>query len=182
MRNGLMVLDVHGALTKIRFEQLEAITQNGKAPAAQGLLFSLPVDLPTTLVALMRSQQEVWESMGWGIRFVHDTQIELTAIPKELHQEDLRTYFDEVSSYLAENKTLHSDRKPLHLMATAQATVQLKRGIFTEEMNEIIDTLFALKYPERGIRGQLILRFLQETDIQQMLLNSNPIPPPDAAR
>ena len=182
MRNGLMVLDVHGALTKIRFEQLEAITQNGKAPAAQGLLFSLPVDLPTTLVALMRSQQEVWESMGWGIRFVHDTQIELTAIPKELHQDDLRTYFDEVSSYLAENETLHSDRKPLHLMATAQATVQLKRGIFTEEMNEIIDTLFALKYPERGIRGQLILRFLQETDIQQMLLNSNPIPPPDAAR
>ena len=58
--------------------------------------------------------------------------------------------------------------------------MQLKRGIFTEEMNEIIDTLFALKYPERGIRGQLILRFLQEIDIQQMLLNSNPIPPPDA--
>ena len=56
----------------------------------------------------MRSQQELWESMGWGIQFVHDTQIELTAIPKELHQDDLRTYFDEVSSYLAEHETLHS--------------------------------------------------------------------------
>ena len=178
-----MVLDVHGALAKIRFEQLKSADQSGQAPAAQGLLFSLPVDLPTTLVALMRSQQELWESMGWGIQFVHDTQIELTAIPKELHQDDLRTYFDEVSAHLAEHETQRrSDSKPLHLMATAQAAVQLKRGIFTEEMNEIIDTLFALKYPERGIRGQLILRFLQEIDIQQMLLNSNPITPPDAAR
>ena len=79
--------------------------------------------------------------MGWGIQFVHETQIALTAIPKELHQDDLRTYFDEVSTCLAEHETLHSDKEPLHFMATAQATVQLKRGIFTEEMNEIIDTL-----------------------------------------
>ena len=52
MRNGLMVLDVHGALTKIRFEQLEATAQSGQAPAAQGLLFSLPVDLPPRLLQL----------------------------------------------------------------------------------------------------------------------------------
>ena len=110
MRNGLMVLDVHGALTKIRFEQLEAITQNGKAPAAQGLLFSLPVYLPATLVALCGRNKNFGKSMGWGIQIAHDTQIELTAIPKELHQDDLRTYFDEVSSYLAENETLHSDK------------------------------------------------------------------------
>ena len=180
MRNGLMVLDVHGALTKIRYEQLEATAQSGKAPAAQGLLFTLPVELPTTLVAQMRSQQDVWKAMGWGIQFVNESQIELTAIPKELHQDDLRTYFDEASAHLTEHQTMLLDNQPLHLMATAQATVQLKRGIFTEEMNEIIDTLFALKYPERGIRGQLILRFLQESDIQQILLNSNPIPPPDA--
>ena len=81
-----------------------------------------------------------------------------------------------MSSYLAENETLQSDKKTTPFMATAQATVQLKRGIFTEEMNEIIDTLFALKYPERGIRGQLILRFLQETDIQQMLATQIPYP------
>ena len=182
MRNGLMVLDVHGALTKIRCEQLEAISQSEQTRASQKLLFALPVELSKPLIAVMQSQQNIWQSMGWSIQFVDDSQIELTAIPKELHQDDLRTYFDEVSSYLAENETLHSDRKPLHLMATAQATVQLKRGIFTEEMNEIIDTLFALKYPDRGIRGQLILRFLQEPDIQQMLLNSNPIPPPNASR
>lgn len=182
MRNGLMVLDVHGAITRIHFEQLEAANQGGQATASQGLLFSLPVELPATLVALMRSQQDVWGSMGWGIQYINNNKIEITAIPKELNQDDLRAYFDEASAYLADHDSLHSDSKPLHLMATAQATVQLKRGIFTEEMNEIIDTLFALKYPERGIQGQLILRFLQEPDIQRMLLNSNPIQPPDATR
>ena len=58
MRNGLMVLDVHGALTKIRYEQLEATAQSGKAPAT-GVVVTLPVELPTTLVAQMRSQQDV---------------------------------------------------------------------------------------------------------------------------
>ena len=180
MRNGLMLLDVHGALVKIRLEQLEAKSQSEQKRASQKLLFALPVELSKPLIAVMQSQENVWQSMGWEMQFVNDTTLELLAIPKDLHQDDLRTYFDKASLHLEENKVPGIEIKPLHLMATAQATVQLKRGIFSEEMNEIIDTLFALKYPDRGIRGQLILRFLQEVDIQQMLLNSNPIPPPDA--
>ena len=65
MRNGLMLLDVHGALVKIRLEQLEAISQNEQKRASQKLLFALPVELSKPLIAMMHSQQNVWQSMGW---------------------------------------------------------------------------------------------------------------------
>ena len=154
---GLLIVDQHAAHERILYE--EAITRfKTRSATSQGLLFSLPVDLSRDEFDLLLEVKEALEALGFELEAMSPPTVMVRGVPGEIGARDPATLLRDVLDGMGEHhgRSLAKD-EPWDRVAKSfacHAAVRAGETLSREEMNHLIDRLFATDLPHGDPHGR----------------------------
>jgi len=154
---GLLIVDQHAAHERILYE--EAITRfKTRSATSQGLLFSLPVDLSRDEFDLLLEVKEALEALGFELEALSPPTVMVRGVPGEIGARDPATLLRDVLDGMGEHhgRSLAKD-EPWDRVAKSfacHAAVRAGETLSREEMNHLIDRLFATDLPHGDPHGR----------------------------
>lgn len=168
IKSGMMIIHQQAAHERILYEKyIEAL---GKAPlASQQLLFPKVVNFSQTEQALLEEILPEMQALGFTIAPFGNGAYVINGVPAELHLESEAALISEIiETYRA---TLSPDiSKDKHVARTLAKRASIKTGVRLkpEEMNRLVDELFACQEPQFAPDGKACVSKLTLEDISRM--------------
>ena len=168
IKSGLMLIHQQYAHERILFERyLQALAQH--PIMSQQLLFPKVVNLNTADAHLLTEILPEMGALGFTVNAFGKNSFVINGLPAELHLEDeqvllngiIETYKTELSGEVNKH---HKVAKTLAKRAAIKTGVRLK----TEEMNKLVDELFACSEPQSSPDGRPCVSKLTLQDIAKM--------------
>ncbi len=163
IKSGLLIVDIQRAHERILYEKyLEMI--NNKKGSSQQLLFPQTVEFsPNDTEILLEIINEVRAS-GFEINEFGKYTFIIDGAPEGIHEQDMSEFLESViENYKKNINDLTQDKKINFARSLAKnSAIKKETRLSEEEMNNIIDELFACQAPEvspDGKRTHIILNF-----------------------
>jgi DNA mismatch repair protein MutL len=167
IKSGLVVIDQHVAHERVLYEKFLKYLESGKNVPSQQLLFPQTLDLALEDYLIYSEVKEWIERIGFSITELSGRTIVIEAIPADVKVGHESKILVQILDYYRENEG--SNYQPHEKIAAAFACKNaIKSGdkLSLEEMNSLIDQLFATKEPYFCPHGRpVIITFsLEELD------------------
>lgn len=154
---GLLIVDQHAAHERVLYE--EALRRfKDRDTTSQGLLFSITVDLSRDEFDLLLEVQPALEALGFDLTAMSPPTVAIRGVPAEIGARDggalLRDLLDGLGE--AHGRSLSRD-EPWDRVAKSfacHAAVRAGERLSREEMNHLIDRLFATALPHGDPHGR----------------------------
>ena len=166
-KSGLMIIHVRRALERIHYEQyLKSGSQEG---VAQKLLYPLQFELNPADLATLKDLQSELEPLGFEIDQFGGSSVILNAMPSALsHLNGQKLIEDMVELFNQETRSLDLElRQKVALNLAKVASQGWNKSLTIEEMQGIIDALFACDIHQTTGDGKKIMTILQIDDIEK---------------
>ena len=169
VKSGLMIIDQHRADVRIRYERY--MKQLSDAPSqSQRLLFPEVLELAPSEVALMEELLPLLTSVGFDLTPLGPASYAVNGVPAGI--EGLNPH-QLILSILASSTPLSRDNLTLHdsvaLGLARQAAIPYGQQLSNEEMDTVVNHLFACENVNYTPDGKPILCILPQHDIEQLL-------------
>lgn len=166
IRSGLAFIDQHVAHERILYERaMEAFEQ--QSAFSQQLLFPVTMDFTHDDYAVLETILPLLEKIGFIIRKFGRRTVVIEAVPADVRLGNESRILSEMIDYYREHESQSLDPRDNLAKAFACKTA-IKSGdpLTVEEMNSLIDQLFATKYPYVCPHGRpvIIQLSLEELD------------------
>ena len=167
LRSGLMVVDQHRAHERILYERNLKLLEQGVG-MSQTELFPRHVELNAADLALVQDVLPELRSMGFDLELFGGRTVQVNGMPAEAADEDPAKLLEQLLDQLKNEKSgLRNERH--HALARSMATsmaIRAGRILSKQEMNDLIDRLFACEMPYHspGGRPTLVTFGLEELD------------------
>jgi len=167
LRSGFTIVDQRRAHERILFEELMASLKGHKI-ASQQLLFPTEVSLGRSEIVLLQSMEKDLELLGVQIGAFNEDHVVVQGLPPQAEEsgaEDLICGLLEAEKNSADELGTVRQEKLAARMAKSMA-IPMGKKLGTEEMNDIIDRLFACDMPYYTASGKptVITFSLEELD------------------
>ena len=159
IKSGLMLVDQQAAHERILYERFLIQLDQNKGLSQQSL-FPQTVTLNTTDFALANELLSDLHALGFQIRDFGKNTLVIEGVPADLPENnDLAAMLEELIEGFKNNHTILKLNKRENLARTLAKNSAIKAGINleTEEMNDLIDQLFACSLPNVSIYGKQII-------------------------
>ncbi len=173
VKSGLMLIDQHRADLRIRYDQY--MRQLTEAPAtSQRLLFPETVDLTSAEAALMPTLMPALAAMGFELTPLGPVSYVVNGVPAGLEGlQPAPLVHDMIASPVAAGtsadhpvlSTIHHD---LALTLARQSAIPYGQLLSAEEMESLVNSLFASSDVNRTPDGHIILAILPQADIARL--------------
>ena len=168
IKSGLLLIHQARALERIRYEEL---LQSDHRPesAGQKKLFPVQFDLnPADLAVLQEIRSELTQ-LGFEIEEFGGQTVILHAIPGILVDQDAKSLIENIlNHYKDETLDLETDLRERMIRSIANASSRITGKVLgQEEMQNLIDRLFACESPEKTPGGKKVLTILQSDEIEK---------------
>jgi DNA mismatch repair protein MutL len=166
--NALYVIDQHGAHERIVYERLLRETAD-RPIIQQQLLVSQPVSLPPAMAHLLAAHRADLEQWGFGIEQSEDGSLIVTALPDQLHSEDIQTTLMELGSYLLDGTGSTPAAWRDHILATVacHSSVRAGQALSSTEMHELIQQLRTCNNPDTCAHGRSVIFVMRNSWLEQ---------------
>lgn len=147
IKDGLVIIDQHAAHERIIYEAaLESLST--KPTTGQQLLFPLTVELSFEQMSVVEETLPLFRQLGFGIRPFGRSTVIIDAVPTFIKRIDEGDVFLKILDELIEQGWVASDIEG-KLAASLACKAAVKNGdtLTEEEMNHLIDGLFATEQP-----------------------------------
>lgn len=154
IKGGLVVIDQQAAHARVLYERaLEAIrTSSG---ASQQLLFPITLDLTMPQFALVKEHFDLFNRLGFGLKLFGGQTVVIEAVPgltrKGAEETILQHTIDELSNLSASH---YKPEERLAIAFSGRAAISRGRPLAQEEMNALINDLFATSMPYVSPHGR----------------------------
>jgi DNA mismatch repair protein MutL len=168
IKRGLMLVDQQAAHERILYEKyLRALDKN--PVASQQLLFPKTVVLSAGDEQIMLEILDDIRLLGFNISHFGKNTFVVNGLPAELHLSNEQELLEEVVETYKNAKTTENHKKQL-VAKTLAIKAAIKRGIRlqAEEMNRLIDELFACQEPSFAPDGRACLKMLGLDELAKM--------------
>ncbi len=155
IKTGFMVIDQQGAHERILYERIMDAFEKNKS-ATQQELFPKTIELNTTDFALLKELQPEILSMGFDIREFGKNTFVIHGVPADTVDHDSKEILEGlIENYKLNFQELRSDKRE-NLARSMARNTSIKSGkpMTQEEMNNLIDELFACKMPYSTPNGK----------------------------
>lgn len=155
IKTGFMVIDQQGAHERILYERVLETFEKHKS-ATQQELFPKTIELNTTDFALIRELQTEIKEIGFDIReFGKNTYI-IHGVPADTVNYDAAALLEGLIENYKQNLQELKSNKRENLARSMARNMSIKSGktLTQEEMNNLIDELFACKMPYSTPNGK----------------------------
>ena len=170
VKSGLMIIDQHRADLRIRYERLLAQSAKGKA-GTQRVLFPEMVEFPPSENVSMQQSLPELAAMGFEISDLGGGTYAVSGIPAGLDGLNpvtlVRNMVSDASQALQLNTS--SLREAMALSMARQTAIPVGQVLTNEEMERVVNELFACSNVNYTPDGQAVLAILPQQDIEQLL-------------
>lgn len=159
IKSGLMLVDQQAAHERILYERFLVQLEQNKGLSQQSL-FPQTVTLNTTDFALANELLPDFHALGFQIRAFGKNTLVIEGVPADIPENnDLAAMLEELIEGFKNNHTILKLDKRDNLARTLAKNSAIKAGttLETEEMNDLIDQLFACQMPNTSINGKQII-------------------------
>ncbi len=166
-RKGLLIIDQHAAHERILYEQIRDRMTRGEG-GAQQLLFPVVLELDEQRMQLYRDGAASLARMGFDTEEFSENSVMIRGLPPlwraRTEAELLRDLLDEATSMgLREGETLEG----LARSYACRAAIKAGEPLSVEEMNRLVDELFATQRPHGDPHGRPTFVFISLRDLDR---------------
>lgn len=155
LKSGLLIIDQQRAHEKILFEQYAKSLKN-KRPLSQQLLFPQEVHLTPSDMEVFKEVMEDIESLGFDLTIPNNQCLMVNGVPIDTEANQVQNIIESMlDAYKNESDVWKLDRQNYMAKKLAQSNA-IKSGkiLAIEEMNQLIDELFACEMPFTSIHNK----------------------------
>ena len=148
IKSGILIVDQQRAHQRILYEQYFKSLQN-KRPLSQQLVFPHEIHLSPTDIEIFKEITDDIESVGFDINIPTRNCLMILGVPFETKANEIDEIIDNIlDAYKNQNDTWKSDHQKFIAKSLAISNA-IKNGktLASEEMNELINSLFACELP-----------------------------------
>lgn len=168
IKSGLMLIDQQAAHERILFERnLNAL--NNTPIASQQLLFPKTVELNPTDKALLIEILPQIRALGFNINEFGKNTFVINGLPAELHLGNEKNLLEEIIETYKNSSSANANKNEQIAKSLAkQAAIKRGTKLGLDEMNELIDELFACAEPKYAPDGKACIKTLSLEEIAKM--------------
>lgn len=155
IRSGMMIVEQHYAHERILYERYLEMLKN-KAGASQHSLFPQTIDLGMSDFALVNELKDEITALGFNFEMFGGQTILVNGIPSDLNGGNEKELFEGLIEQFKRNKTelSISNRENLARAMSKRTAVKVNSTLQKEEIDALIDQLFACDQPNYTPSGQ----------------------------
>ena len=172
VKSGLMIIDQYRASVRIHYDQY-ASQDAGAEVATQRLLFAETVRLSPAEGVVMDQILPELTTMGFDLSNLGGNTFAVNGIPAGLEGIDpvslLQQLLSDAADHNSQLSTVNSPQSTLHLSLARAAAIPYGQILSDEEMENLINALFACSNVNYTPDGKAILCILPQTDIEHLL-------------
>lgn len=170
VKSGLMIIDQHRAHVRILYEQyLKQLKEH--TAHTQKMLFPEMVNLPTSNEATLQKVLSEMQTMGFELSNMGGGSYAVNGIPAGIEGLNISSLVgDMVASTLEDGSSVNEEiDKALALSLARNAAIPHGQVLGNEEMENLVNELFACNNVNYTPTGKTILTILKQLDIEKML-------------
>ncbi len=159
IKSGFMLVDQQSAHERVLYERFLGQLEQNKGLSQQSL-FPQTITLNTTDFALANELLPYFHALGFIIRDFGKNTLVIEGVPADLPENnDLAAMMEELIEGFKNNHTILKLDKRDNLARTLAKNAAIKAGtaLETEEMNNLIDQLFACNMPNVSLTGKQVI-------------------------
>ena len=170
VKSGLMIIDQHRAHVRILYEQyLKQLKEH--TSHTQKMLFPEMVNLPTSNEATLQKVLSEMQTMGFELSNMGGGSYAVNGVPAGIEGLNISVLVgDMVASTLEDGSSVNEEiDKALALSLARNAAIPHGQVLGNEEMENLVNELFACNNVNYTPTGKTILTILKQLDIEKML-------------
>ena len=169
VKSGMMFIDQHRAHTRVLYEKFLANIEHRKV-ASQKLLFPETIELSTDRVTVLEDIRETVSFLGFDIERFGTTTFSINGVPPDTGGfSPVQLLHQLVDVAATGGKNIKDNKAELLAMASAQATaIRYGKKLTNDEMQFLVDSLFACSMPNYAPDGKAVLHILSENEIERL--------------
>ena len=166
VKSGLLIIDQQLAHERILYERLQNTIKNHNG-ASQQLLFPVIVDLLASDAELIQDLKPELFLLGFDLNEIDNNQFEIVGLPANLSTEEPRYLIEGIlESYKSNMLEFSADRRTVLIRAMARnMCIQPGKKLHSEEMQSLIDELFACSIPDKSPSGRPVLSIISQDEL-----------------
>jgi DNA mismatch repair protein MutL len=168
VKSGLMIIDQQLAHERILFERLMDTMENHRG-VSQQQLFPTVVDFLSSDADLIHELQGELHLLGFDLKDIGEHRFEITGLPADMPNEDPRHIIEGIlESYKSNMLDFRSDRRTGLIGAMARnMAIRPGKKLQIEEMQNLIDELFACSLPDKSPSGRPTLSIIGIAELSE---------------
>ena len=171
VKSGILLIDQHAAHERVLYEQYLQPLQNNKARSSQQLLFPVHIALNPSDLALIQAHIQDLQALGFVIESFGKDSLVITGCPAEAASQDPKRLLEELIEQFKWNqeKLALSSQENLARSLAQRACIQRGKSLQKEEIDMLVDQLFACQNPNYAPDGRKTFIMLSLEDMGNML-------------
>ncbi len=167
VKSGLMVIHLRRAMERILFEEFMASLKSGKGMSQQ-TLFPVTLQFSPQETAILKELQNDLRFLGFDMEEFGENTFILNGTPTGLNNNDMKDVLDNIIENYKQQSAGAATQKTVNLAKTMAVNMagRHKQKLEPEEVNALIDRLFATKAPEVSPDGKAVVRIIGLNEIE----------------
>jgi DNA mismatch repair protein MutL len=169
VKSGIMIVDQQLAHERILFEHFSGLLSNKNIQSQQKQLFPQVVEFSATDAALMKEIAEDIKAFGFDIDEFGTGSYVVNGIPANLPECNIKQVLEGLlENYKQSKNIVNIDRNTIIAKALAK-NMAIKHGkiLQQEEMNSLIDQMFACKLPYASLDGKSTITIISRDELEK---------------
>lgn len=168
VKSGLMIIDQQAAHERILYERF-LHRLNKKKQSSQQQLFPKNVTFAASDAELVREIIYELQALGFDIKNTGGDTFKINGMPADMNEnEDIEGFLDSMIESYRNNQIRIKSNKNINLASAMAKNMAIKEGktLTKEEMQEIINSLFACEVPDKSPSGKRVVTILKPEEIE----------------
>ncbi len=174
VKSGIMLIDQQAAHERILFEKYLHCLENNK-PASQQLLFPQTITFSNADAEIVSDLHVCFIALGFGIVAYDKNTFEINATPADLTEVNLQDIFEKMLESYKSSMMQVSLNKNEKIATALAKNLAVKQGkpLQNEEMNDIIEKLFACANPNYSPTGKPTVALINLQELEAAFYKKN---------
>lgn len=168
IKSGIMLIDMQAAHERILFDKYMYALQN-QPMASQQKLFPKSITLSATDALLLQELLADVRALGFDVNELGGNAFSINGVPAELNHYNEQHLIDEVLEHYKQQHGNQTKHQHIAKILAQRAAIKPGTRLNMEEMNNLIDELFALPENKLSPSGKVCYKTLRLDDIYKIL-------------
>ncbi len=168
VKSGFLLIHYKRALERIVYEDLVKKMSLGK-PVSQQLLFPIPLEISPIDIPLLEDALSFLNAIGYEIESFGKQDYVIQGAPVGIKEGREQIVFDEVLEQIKIEPSMLKDKSKNRLLVTTSKKIAQTKQVHPDELQSMIDELFACEQPNYAPDGQNIFQILSQEKLASLL-------------
>ncbi len=170
VKSGLLIVDQQKANERIIFERISSIAE-GQSITRQRVLFPQTIQLSAVDSEIINELTPDLDSLGFEISNMGGGTFVINTLPSNMPPAEIVDFIDGLLEDIKKERSDSSDDQRIKLarIIAGNMAVKTEKILKIEEMQQLIDELFACQVPDVAPDGSKVLRIIQVHEIDKLI-------------